>query len=128
MRVYNNVLSPVIKSPPSPINQDGAMRGSADHGSTIIPRLSTLEARTAAQATEIELLRQNGDVVDVWRDRVDSASAQTAFALEALNQDVDQLRCVCVCVCVKHMCLFFWCILVLMCSLILLSCAEYGCK
>jgi len=44
------------------------------------------------QATELALLRQLGDDLGSWRYRVDSASAQTAHVLQALNNDLDKLK------------------------------------
>jgi len=44
------------------------------------------------QATELALLRQLGDDLGSWRYRVDSASAQTAHVLQALNDDLANLK------------------------------------
>lgn len=92
VRVYNNVLSPQINSPPSPMNYDERFGRDSTEDPNILPRLSSLEAQAALTSTEISLLKDSTTGLVTWRHHMDAASKETAKVLQTLDEDIEELK------------------------------------
>jgi len=95
VRVYNNILSPDIKSPPSPMNySDGFARGSSEHSvvPNVLPRLSSIEAQSALYATEIGLLKTSTSDILEWRSRIDADIEHTSKTLFSVDKEICSMR------------------------------------
>ncbi|WPT10772.1 hypothetical protein PSENEW3n2_00001944 [Picochlorum sp. SENEW3] len=92
VRVYNNILSPQINSPPSPMNYDERLGRDSTEDPNILPRLSSLEAQAALTSTEISLLKDSTTGLVTWRHHMDAASKETANMLQTLDEDIEELK------------------------------------
>ena len=92
VRVYNNILSPQINSPPSPMNYDERLGRDSSEDPNMLPRLSSLEAQAALTTTEISLLKDSTTGLVTWRHHMDTASKETAKVLQLLDDDIEELK------------------------------------
>lgn len=79
-------------SPPSPANLESVRGAMPELNDSLVPKVSSLEASSARQKTELVMLRQSNEEMDVWKARIDFLSGETAGVLDNLTQEVEDLK------------------------------------